>query len=221
MRHALGEGRGLDGVVNNAGIAVAAPLETVSLEAFQHQFEVNVFGLLRVTQHVLPLIRLAPPGRIVNIGSIAGRVASPMLGAYCASKFAVEAMSDTLRLEVKGEGIQVSLIEPGVVFTPIWEKSMAAAESNEAQMSPEGRARYADLTSAVRRLATHPRRPGVAPEVVARAVVHALTATHPRTRYLIGRDARIRNLLRLLPDRWHDRIVQAAVARLAARAKKP
>jgi NAD(P)-dependent dehydrogenase (short-subunit alcohol dehydrogenase family) len=118
---------GLAALVNNAGIAVAGPLEYIDIDDFQRQMDVNVTGVLRATQAFLPLIRLAR-GRIVNISSIGGRVAIPLVGPYAASKFAVEGMSDSLRRELRPWGIHVALIEPGAVATPIWEKGVSDAQ---------------------------------------------------------------------------------------------
>ncbi len=206
--------RGLAGLVNNAGVALVSPLECIPMETFRRQLEINVFGLLAVTQAALPALRIAR-GRVVNIGSIAGRVVSPLLGAYSASKFAVEAMTDALRLELAPDGIEVSVVEPGMVRTPIWEKGASEVAALRGEVSPDVVARYEPLFVALERVVTHPRRRGVGVEVVAEAVVHALTARRPKTRYLIGRDAKVRSLLRHLPDRWHDRMVRSVMARLA------
>ncbi len=206
--------RGLAGLVNNAGVALVSPLECIPMETFRRQLEINVFGLLAVTQAAVPALRTAR-GRVVNIGSIAGRVVSPLLGAYSASKFAVEAMTDALRLELAPDGIEVSVVEPGMVRTPIWDKGASEVATLREQLSPEAITRYDPLFRALERVVTHPRRRGVGVDVVAEAVVHALTAPRPKTRYLIGRDAKIRSLLRHLPDRWHDRLVRSVMARLA------
>ncbi len=220
VRDAMGEvgriagARGLAGLVNNAGVALVSPLECIPMATFRRQLEINVFGRLAVTQAALPALRAAR-GRVVNIGSIAGRVVSPLLGAYSASKFAVEAMTDALRLELAPDGIEVSVVEPGMVRTPIWDKGATEVATLRQQMSPEAATRYDPLFVALERVVNHPRHRGVGVEVVAEAVVHALTARRPRTRYLIGRDAKIRNLLRHLPDRWHDRMVHSVMARLA------
>lgn len=208
---------GLSGLVNNAGIAVSAPLEYVPLDALRRQLEVNVIGLVAATQAFLPLLRTAVPGgRIINVGSISGRLASPMLGPYAASKFAVEALTDALRVELLPWGMHVAVIEPGVVLTPIWEKGIEAAVSLQAQMAAEARERYGTLFTAFQRIVTHPKRRGAAPEEVAAAIAHALSARRPRTRYLVGRDARVRNALRWLPDRVQDRMVTTFLARFAA-----
>ncbi len=198
---------GLYGLVNNAGIVVGGPLEILPLDQLRKQFEVNVIGQIAVTQAFLPLLRRAR-GRIVNMGSISGRMATPVLGPYSASKFAMEALTDALRLEVRPWGIAVSLIEPGAVATPIWEKSKAAGEELARAVPREGLALYAGAVTAVQKAAGRAARHAIPAEAVAQAVVHALTARSPKTRYLVGRDARIRALLaRFLPDRLLDRLL--------------
>ena len=139
----------LAGLVNNAGIAIAGPLELLSIEAWRKQFEVNVIGLVAVTQAFLPLLRRGR-GRIVNIGSIAGRSALPGSGAYDSSKFAVEAITDVLRMELHSWGISVSVIEAGAVATPIWEKSLREADDLSRQVAPERYALYRGLMATVR-----------------------------------------------------------------------
>ncbi len=212
---AVGEA-GLHGLVNNAGIAVSGPLELLPLADLRRQFEVNVFGLLAVTQAALPLLRRGR-GRIVNMSSIAGRATSPIVAAYAASKHAVEAISDGLRMELLGQGVGVAVIEPGVVRTPIWEKGRAESEGRLAALNNEDEARYRGLVEGLRRFVSEHSPKGLPPEAVADAVEHALTAARPRTRYLVGSDARLRALLAwLLPDRWSDALVLRVFRRPAA-----
>lgn len=194
---------GLAGLVNNAGIAVAAPLEFVPLDDLRRQFEVNVIGQVAVTQAFLPLLRRAH-GRIVNIGSVSGRLASPLAGPYAASKFALEALTDALRRELAPWDIEVVIVEPGNVATPLWERSAAWAERMLPTLPREAHALYGELMTGAIRYARRP--PGAGPpEAVARAVEHALEAPRPRTRYPVGRDAQIVvRLVRWLPDRWID-----------------
>jgi len=204
---------GLAGLVNNAGIAEAGPLEFLPLETLRRMHEVNVVGLLAVTQAFLPLLRKAR-GRIVNMGSISGRTASPFVGPYCASKHAVEALTDVLRLELDPWGIQVAVIEPGMIETPIWEKGEAAARAQREQLPAGAEALYGATMDAFQRMI----RPAIAragsPEQVADAVEHAVTAAEPKTRYLVGRDARFRLALRrLLPDRAMDGLVLSLLRR--------
>jgi NAD(P)-dependent dehydrogenase (short-subunit alcohol dehydrogenase family) len=205
---------GLAGLVNNAGIAVGGPLEYLSTERLRRQFEVNVVGLHAVTQAFIPLIRRAR-GRIVHIGSIAGRIASPFTGAYAASKHAVEALTDALRLELAPEGIHVSVIEPGQIKTPIWDKGLQEFSAITSQIPAEGMARYRGRLMALRHILDRARARAASPEAVADAVLHALNSPEPRTRYVVGGDARLRLwLTRLLPDRALDMVVLRALAHL-------
>ncbi len=198
---------GIKGLVNNAGIVVAGPLEAVPLADFRRQLEVNVIGAVAVTQAFLPLVR-AGRGRIVNMGSIAGRAAMPLMSPYAASKFALEAITDALRLEVQQWGIHVSIIEPGAIATPIWEKSHHHAAKLEAASPAELQRLYAGSVLAVKRAVEEAARRAIAPEAVAEAVLHALTAARPKTRYLVGRDAKVRALMvKVLPDRLADRLL--------------
>ena len=193
----------LDGLVDNAGIAVAAPLEHLPLDELRRQLEVNVIGQLAVTQALLPALRAAQ-GRVVIVGSIAGKSALPFLGAYAISKFGLEAMADSLRVELEPDGMHVSLVEPGTIATAIWTKPQPVADT----LPPEAVERYGARIEKFRKLAAK-RSANAAPvESVAEAVEHALTADPPRTRYLVGRDARIRATLERLPDRTRDRILR-------------
>lgn len=209
--------RGLDILVNNAGIAAAGPLEFLPLEVFRRVQEVNVVGLLGVTQAFLPMIRTAR-GRIINIGSISGLVANPFVGAYAASKHALEGLTDSLRVELAPWGIEVILIEPGVIQTPIWSKSEADAMAMQAEFPPEAVHLYGRSMEAMRRILL----PAVAraspAEVVADAVQDAALSPEPRTRYVVGKQARLRVLLgTLLPDRMRDRMMLAVLRRFGER----
>jgi NAD(P)-dependent dehydrogenase (short-subunit alcohol dehydrogenase family) len=207
---AVGPG-GLAGLVNNAGIAVAGPLEYVDLAEFQQQLEVNVTGVLRATQAMLPLIRQGR-GRIVNMSSIGGRVALPLVGPYNASKFALEALSDSLRRELRPWKIHVALIEPGAVATPIWDKGVDQAAQLERDAPPEVYERYGEVIETIRKESEKNRTKGVPPRQVAEAVAHALTADRPKTRYLVGRDAKGRApLATVLPDRVMDAAISRAI----------
>jgi NAD(P)-dependent dehydrogenase (short-subunit alcohol dehydrogenase family) len=198
--------RGLAGLVNNAGIAVAAPLEFLPPAELRRQLEVNVVGQHAITWALLPLLRRGR-GRVVNLGSIGDRIVAPMTGPYHVSKFALRAWSDTLRLELSPWGIQVVLVEPGAVATPIWETSIAAAERLQ-QTLPSGveelygRAIAAARTSALRSAAR-----GMPADQVATVVARALTVRRPRARYLVGTDARITAIVARLPDRLRDRLI--------------
>lgn len=198
---------GLAGLVNNAGISVAGPLEVLPLDAVRMQFEVNVIGALAVTQAFIPLLRPAR-GRIVNISSIAGLAATPFLGAYCGSKFALEAMSDALRLELVPWGISVSLVEPGAIQSQIWQRATMSATRTLGGVAPESLARYAHLLSRMQDVMQKAAARAIPAEAVARVVADALTASRPRARYLVGTDARFRAMLKwILPDRAQDRLL--------------
>jgi NAD(P)-dependent dehydrogenase (short-subunit alcohol dehydrogenase family) len=206
-RSELGDGP-LAGLVNNAGIAVAAPLEFLPLDQLRQQLEINLIGQLAVTQAFLPALR-AGRGRIVNVTSIGGRVAMPLLGAYNASKFALEAVSDSLRRELRSQGVDVIVIEPGGVKTPIWRKGNELASQLAAGMPPEAERLYgrliAALTKQTVKVATET---GIEAREVAEVIGRALTTERPRARYLVGRDAKIRGpVAKVLPDRVMDRMV--------------
>ena len=199
---------GLSGLVNNAGIAIGSPLELIPLQQLRRQLEVNVVGQIAVTQAVLPLLRRAH-GRIVNMGSIAGRGTIPMMGPYSASKHALEALTDALRLELYPWGIEVSIIEPGAIATPIWDKSMQTSVDVESEMPADGRHLYEAAARSVRESVGQAAARAIPADAVVKAVLHALTAKRPNTRYLVGRDAKLRAvMLRWLPDRLQDWILR-------------
>ncbi|HLE52470.1 MAG TPA: SDR family oxidoreductase [Anaerolineales bacterium] len=198
---------GLDGLVNNAGIAIAGPLEFIALPDLRRQLEVNVIGQVAVTQAALPLLRQAR-GRIVYISSVGGLLAAPYFAPYSASKFALEAFSDSLRVELRPWGIQVVVVEPGSIATPIWEKSLAAAEERLAAMPPAAEQLYGPSFPILRRLVRSSAQRGLPAEQVARVVAEALTARYPRVRYVIPRRrGYMIALMRLLPVRLRDRIL--------------
>jgi len=200
--------KGLCGLVNNAGIAVAGPLEFLPIDRLRLQLEINVIGQIAVTQKMLPLIRKGQ-GRIVNISSIAGFTAFPFNGAYAVSKYAVEALSDTLRRELRPWGIPVSIIEPGVIKTPIWEKSINLVENTISEMPPEAEKYYGVVyKNLLERTLKRVERNGTAPEQVAKAILHAVTSKKPKTRYLVGKDADfLRYFLTKLPDKLVDTFI--------------
>jgi NAD(P)-dependent dehydrogenase (short-subunit alcohol dehydrogenase family) len=202
----------LHGLVNNAGIAIASPLEALPLDELRRQLEVNVVGQVAVTQALLPALRRAR-GRVVFVGSIAGRSALPFLAPYAASKHAIEAIGDSLRIELAPWGMHVAIVEPGSIATPIWTKGAAIADGIQSRVGPEPFAPYRDRMDAFRRAAAAASRRGVSPERVAEIVEQALTADRPRTRYVVGRDARLRALFERLPDRARDRVVERILLR--------
>jgi len=192
----------LDALVANAGIGIAAPLELLPTAELTRQLDVNVVGQVRVLQAVLPALRQAR-GRVVLMGSIGGRSALPFLGAYAMSKFALEGMADALRIELAPFGIEVVLIEPGSIATPIWTKPQEALDGVPA----DAVALYGARIARFRTLAAERSARGVPADDVARVVERALTADRPRTRYVVGPDARRRARVQLLPDRLRDRVL--------------
>jgi NAD(P)-dependent dehydrogenase (short-subunit alcohol dehydrogenase family) len=195
----------LHGLVNNAGAALPGPLEYQPLEAFRKQLEINLVGQLAVTQAMLPALRVARDSghdaRIVIIGSIGGRIAGPISGAYHAAKYAVVGLAGSLRAELAPSGIRVVLIEPGAIKTPIWDRGIAAGDETLAGLPPEGVARYEKQIEAVRTMARRSGANGLPPEHVGRAIRRALTSPHPRARQVVGRDAQlVAFLVRVLPN---------------------
>jgi NAD(P)-dependent dehydrogenase (short-subunit alcohol dehydrogenase family) len=198
---------GLYGLVNNAGMAVVGPLEFLPLEALRHQFEVNVFGQVAVTQALLPLLRRGG-GRIVNMGSVNGRVPLPFFGPYAATKVALAALTDALRVELAQWSIPVTLIEPGSTGTAIVAKTLESAHRLRDRPPPRAEELYGPAMdtaeSAAVRLNGH-----AAPTTgVARAVLAALRARSPKQRYIVGWDARLAALITsLLPHRLIELLV--------------
>jgi NAD(P)-dependent dehydrogenase (short-subunit alcohol dehydrogenase family) len=213
---------GLQGLVNNAGVGVGGPVEYVSEENWRWVFDVNFFGVLALTQAATPLLREGR-GRIVHIGSIGGRLASPGLGPYCASKFAIEALAESQRAEFVGSGtpISVSLVEPGEVKTAIWDKADADADQIEQSLDDIGRERYQWLIDMSRGFIDEGRDNGVPPSKVAEVVDHALTADRPKFRYLVGPDAKLAgHVVSRLPDRLRDAASRFGSRRWESRGRK-
>jgi NAD(P)-dependent dehydrogenase (short-subunit alcohol dehydrogenase family) len=206
VQEATGD-RGLAGLVNNAGVAISGPLEFIPIDELRKQLEVNLVGQVAVTQAFVALLRKGR-GRVVNISSIGGRVALPFAGPYAASKFGIEAISDSLRRELRPWGIEVSVIEPGSVATKIWEKGTAKARELSQNLPAEGQELYGGMIAKMQELAAETAARGIPPEEVAKDVAHALTASKPKTRYLVGRDAKMRaRVSGLVSDRTFDRLV--------------
>lgn len=194
-------------LINNAGISIPGPLEFLPLSVIRKQFEVNLFGPVRMVQEFLPFLRKSR-GRIVNIGSISGKIAAPFIGPYAASKSALRLFSDTLRMELRPWGIRVILIEPGSLSTSMWKKTGANAERIMQGLSSRAKMLYRDALLRSNQSRKQLGSGGSAPEMVARIVVRALTARDPRTRYLCGRDAQILDLvMKFLPDTIRDRVI--------------
>src|SRR3954447_18741885 len=204
-------GAPLRGIVNNAGIGIGGPLEALDLDDFRRTIEVNTTSQLAVTRAFLPLLRKSK-GRVVNMSSIGGRVAQPFAGPYIASKFALEGVSDVLRVELLGWGIDVIAIEPGTISTPIWEKSSQESEKVLSKLSPEQRDLYGKRLAKMAKLLERQTKRGVAPDKVAQAVEKALTSSHPRTRYLVGDAYVLIALKTLLPTRIVDKLLFRATS---------
>ncbi len=204
---ALGDG-GLNGLINNAGIAITGPLEFLPLDALRLQLEVNLIGHVAVTQAFLPLIRKAR-GRIVNTISMLGKITTPFSGPSCMSKFAMEAFTDTLRQEVGQWGIHVIGIEPGFIATPIWKKAVKATDEIGDELPPQGQQLYGESLKLYRATTATEEALGDPPEVVAQVMIEALTAKTPKTRYVVGAKGKSSLFLRwLLPDRIVDRAIK-------------
>ena len=201
------EDAGLAGLVNNAGIVVSGPLEFLPVDDLRRQIEVNVIGQVAVTQAMLPLLRTGR-GRIVNIGSISGFLTGPYTGPYSASKFALEAVTNALRLELRNSGIKVSILEPSNVKTPIWDKAIAAAEEKADRASPEAERLYRSDMEQMRKASIEMRDTGMPVQCVVRAVLHALTAQRPKTRYPVGVQTRLASFFfRFFPDSLRDTLI--------------
>ncbi len=201
------DGRGLDGLVNNAGVAIPGPLETLPIDDFRRQIEVNMTGQVAVTQAMLGRIRQAR-GRIVFISSIGGRIAFPLTGAYHASKFGIEAVGDVFRQELRPWGISVSIIEPGSIDTAIWGRAESEADEVTERVHPDQGDLYGEAIASYRKVARRLAKRGIAPEKVAETVEHALSASRPHSRYLVGLDAKIQARLKpLTPTPTFDWVV--------------
>ncbi|NQT37254.1 MAG: SDR family oxidoreductase [Planctomycetes bacterium] len=201
-------GAGLAGLVNNAGIVVSGPLEFLPIDDLRRQFEVNVVGQLAVIQAVLPLLRVGA-GRIVNVGSVNGRVAPPYMGPYAMSKHALEAMTDSLRIELRQWEIHVSIIQPASVDTPIWNKATAAADDLTERVPEEADQLYGKDLQAMLQAVDRFAREAMPVERATRAVRHALSARRPKTRYPVGVQTAIALFfLNHMPDRLRDWFVK-------------
>lgn len=197
---------GLWGLINNAGIAVPGPVELLPIAELRKQLEINTVGQIAVTQAMLPLLRQSrSPATIINMSSISGRIAAPVLGAYAASKFALEALSDALRVELRPWGIRVVLVEPGAIATPIWRKTLDAGSAILNDLPAEKRQLYQPLVDFVRDR-TDPER-GIPVQAVVDVVERALHAQKPRARYVVGRSTRVTLWLNRIPTRLRDRLI--------------
>lgn len=200
------DGDELAGLVNNAGVAIPSPLETIPVDDFRRQIEINLTAQVAVTQAMLPALRRSR-GRIVFISSIGGRIAFPLTGAYHAAKFGIEAVGDVFRQELRPWGISVSIVEPGSIDTPIWDRGERSADE-VGERSPQREALYGKAIESYRKVVRSTAERGIPPEKVAATIEHALSARRPRTRYLVGADAKVQARIKpLIPPRVFDRIV--------------
>lgn len=197
----------LDALVNNAGIPMAGPMEILPMADIRRTMEVNFFGHVAVTQAMIPMIRVAR-GRIVNVTSILGLMVASFTGAYSASKFAMEAFTDALRLELSPWGINVSAIEPTVINTAIWGKVHEWNNMMFEELPSHAKELYIDKMKQSEQASLDQESTGVSPQMVAEKITHALTASKPKTRYLVGKSARLYDFIsRFAPDRLRDRII--------------
>ncbi len=206
------DGLPLGAAICNAGIALGGPLEFVPLDRLRYQLEVNLVGQLAVAQAMLPLLRESR-GRLVFIGSIAGRITPPFVGPYAASKAALAALTDALRIELEssGSGVRVSLFEFGDVKTPIWEKGRGSIDRLQQQSSPEQQRYYGSILDPMRRNLKAGTERGMDVDVVARAICAAAVGPRPRDRYLLGVQAKLGALVALLPVRTRGKLLRKAM----------
>jgi NAD(P)-dependent dehydrogenase (short-subunit alcohol dehydrogenase family) len=198
----------LDAVVNNAGIVVSGPMETVSPEDWREQLEINVIGQLAVTQAVLPRLRKSR-GRVVFISSVNGRLSMSMVGAYCASKFALEAAADALRMELRPWHIGVTIVEPGQTDTDMWRTANDMVERAEAMLTAEHRDLYARHIAGFKKMIPLSQKMAVPAEKVSAIVEAALTARRPRARYVVGAGNKLQvALMTNLPAWARDRVLR-------------
>jgi NAD(P)-dependent dehydrogenase (short-subunit alcohol dehydrogenase family) len=202
------QGLPLRALINNAGVSINAPVEALPIAEWRRQFEVNLFGHVAMIQALMPSL-LRSSGTVVNISSLGGKVALPTYPAYAGSKFALEALSDSLRREVSGLGVNVVVIEPGAVKTAMAERGVATADRLKDGMTADQRGRYGELVDAMSNLARSFDKDGVSAEHAAKVIAKAATASRPRTRYTVGRDAAVlARLSRVVSDRFLDRVVR-------------
>jgi len=204
-------GRPVRALVNNAAMPVNAPVEAFAIDEWRRLFEVNLFGHVAVTQALLPAL-IQAKGRIVNISSVGGRIAMAAYGPYAGTKFALEAVSDSLRREMAPLGVQVVVVEPGAVRTDMPGRAIAGAHQLASAMTQEQSGRYGGLLHAVAAQTASAAGSGLPPEAAAKIIAKAITAPRPRTRYAVGRDAALLTFLaRILPDRLLDRLFASAL----------
>jgi NAD(P)-dependent dehydrogenase (short-subunit alcohol dehydrogenase family) len=200
----------LVGLVNNAGINVSGPFETLGLEEWRRQFEVNLFGHVALSKALLPAL-LANRGRLITVGSIGGRMSLPFISPYTASKFAVRGWMDAMRTELAPQGVRAVLIEPGAIATPLWDKGNAAVDIHLDELTNDQRQRYATQIDGARKAADLSARHAIPPERCAKAIEHAMTAPRPKGRYLVGPDAHVQAGIAAMPTRILDGATRLAL----------
>ncbi len=214
------DGAGLAGLVNNAGVSIDVPIECVEIDALRYQIEVNAIAPVAVTQAFLPLLRRAH-GRVVNVSSVNGRVASPFSGPYCMTKFALEAFTDCLRQELADWGMHVAAVEPGAIKTPMWDKGRTDQRDWADRASKEQLDLYGEGYQAFRKFNERNAAGAVPCDAVSKAIFHALTAKTPRTRYLVGTDARVyARLAQICPDRLMDWVARKVMGLGSVRSSR-
>jgi NAD(P)-dependent dehydrogenase (short-subunit alcohol dehydrogenase family) len=204
------QGRAVRALVNNAAIQANVPIEAFALDQWRAMFEVNLFGQVAVTQALLPDL-IASRGRIINISSVGGKVAMAAYGPYAATKFALEAVSDSLRRELSPHGVHVIVVEPGAVRTEMLGRAIATADELVSAMTPEQRQRYGALMHAVNEQAIASTKSGLPAQAAATVIAKAIAARKPRPRYTVGREAALLTVVRFLPDRVLDRVLDTAL----------
>ena len=208
--HGDPQGRAVRALVNNAAVGVNVPVEVFAIDEWRRLFEVNLFGHVAVIQALLPAL-IRSKGRVVNISSVGGKVAMATYGPYAATKFALEAVSDSLRRELAPFGVQVVVVEPGAVRTEMAGRAIATAHELASAMTPEQSQRYGGLVQAITAQTASHTESGLPADAAAKVIAKAITARKPRTRYTVGREAALINLVRFLPDRTLDRALAAAL----------
>ncbi|MGB7341388.1 MAG: SDR family oxidoreductase [Phototrophicaceae bacterium] len=192
----------LDALINNAGIQVSGAIEALSMDTFQRQFDVNVMGHLQVTKALLPLLRKADAARIVNVSSLMGQVAMPMLGAYSMSKHALEALSDVLRMELKPFGIHVAVVEPAAIATPMSDRAytdlVALRDNSSQQIQDDYQAHFEGMIATLQSQTKN----ATSPDLIADVIIHALSARNPKARYAIGIDVKALSTIRKMLPTW-------------------
>jgi NAD(P)-dependent dehydrogenase (short-subunit alcohol dehydrogenase family) len=196
----------LVGLINNAGLSISGAFEGLSLDDWRRQFEINFFGHISITGNLMPGL-LANKGRVITVGSIGGRMALPYMGPYTASKHAVRAWMDAMRLELVPQGVHAVLIEPGAIDTPLWNKGTGEALARLEALPEELRGRYQRYFNGALKAAEMSAKAAIPPDRVAKVIERALTARHPRGRYLVGPDARVQATIAKLPPSVTDRLL--------------